>query len=187
MLLGYMILGLAILAAWHFIIDGILAPSALVLTQVRLLKTHRDINSMGQSKVVKLDPKVCHVLRDSTESLGKHIGAYNIVTLYRMTRRFRRDPSFQRQVAHQIEILEGANLPEVQQVKDRLQDFANQALCWNSLGWLIYVPVLLVVVGAYNWISRMLKALIALPEYQWDKFDRGLGNPTSFGNGRKFT
>lgn len=171
MLLTTLFFGLFALAIWHFVVDGILAPSHQFIVKAELLRTIRGLDEVKRACGHDADLRAYRILRRAAESLLRHQSAYSVVSVVQTIGRLSSDPELQRQVAERSEILEGSTHPELRAVRGQIARLARTTLSWNSVGWTIYVIPILVAAAMWRSTHNVIKALLTMPEPQLAKMD----------------
>ena len=170
MFLGILILFLTGAAFLHFIIDGILAPSALMAVRIELCTKAEELDGVHKKSGHSFNKDVFRILRGSLHNLISNMSRYNLTTVAMVKVRYEHDNEFSRDVRERIALIDSCDLSEVKDLRTRLNRLADRILTWNSLGWVIYVVPFIVAAFMYRSTQRGVKVLLALSGPSLEKF-----------------
>ena len=94
MVLGILILALTAGAFLHFIIDGIIAPSAQMSTRIELFTRAEELELIARKNARSFDSKIHEVMRTAVHNLISGMSRYTVVSVGGFVRRYQHDLEF---------------------------------------------------------------------------------------------
>lgn len=169
MLLGLAILGLALLAFVHFVIDGIVAPSEHMLIRCELLHKAHELEELAGRESLPKD--VFIAVRKTIHGLVNHMPRFTLLTVLNIQRDLDHDNSLRHEVEERIAALDRCQLDGLVAIRRRVERLADQTLTWNSAGWMIFVVPVAIAIFMYRSTTRTVNAMLTLPDKELQRFD----------------
>ena len=142
--MSYVILGFALLALFHFIYEGILAPSFRMKLRFDLCALRDELNRLKRDSGAAFDDeRFCH-LHDSLTALIATLHRFDVSTLLAVSQEIGRNPELREKVERRERMLDTCGVPELRDLRRRSLVIATRALAVNHGGWCIYgIPMVL--------------------------------------------
>ncbi len=143
MILGYLIIGLFLFAIFHFIIDGIVAPSEHMISRQKLLEIAAEIKA-NKTNLSHDDKSVANTLFRSANTLIAHMPRYNILNLSKFIYHLKENPELAERARKRSETLNACDNEFLLSKKKGIEREADRVIAWNSMSWMLFiVPIAL--------------------------------------------
>jgi len=157
-MITWMFIALLALALWHFICDGILAPSLRLRIRYRLFAVRDNLRAL-QGQESQVSAEVFHVLHENINTAIELVPALSVSLISTAERVFRDDPDLREWVEARVRIVDSCSIEEVQDVRTRMIALVRDALIVNTAGWLIWV----IPIAGILHLVRSIPKLVVLP------------------------
>jgi hypothetical protein len=162
----YVLVGLAI---FHFIWDGILAPSLRFEIRYKLFKLRDDLRRL---KIEHGDQFSDDIFDQLQKTINNQIGLLhhgNISNLYRAYKKFGNDEGLVVEMMKLDKLIEACQVEEVGKIRDKSVGWGMLGFLVNSGGWAVYIVPPVFIALSYGTIRVFMKKLIGLPEKDIDR------------------
>ena len=160
----YFILGLLLLAGWHFVYESILAPSFRLSLRYELFALRDELRKLKLSHGDELDERHYGFLQDSLNSMIAMLARYDLMTLSLVDREYSRNGEFRKRCEARAKVLDDCRIPDARAIRKRSVKIAVKAFVVNSGGWLVYVLPFVIGKVGYEWLKSRLRLSISLSE-----------------------
>jgi hypothetical protein len=167
--LQIVLLLIAVAAAYHFIYEGILAPSFRLSLRFKLFALRDRVRELKMIHGDQLDSAAFGYLQDSVNTGIRILPDFTFGTLAQAKELLKNHPELRNRLAERDRLLESCRVPEVSQIWKQASGIMEQALFVNSGGWLIYVVPVGLVAAFFGFISSGVKKLLLMPQEQIDQ------------------
>lgn len=176
----YLILWFVLCAVFHFVYEGIVAPSLRCKLRYRFFAVRDTLRRAKVSLGDSLTDDAYVLLQELINNAVVRLPRIELMTLWEVYHRLRSDQSFHKAVkergAQISAILDGCQAREAQQVYDAINKLFDEAFLINSFGWFIYVAppiaVLMLITKVKRLIIRKVKRLLGhaliAPDMEFD-------------------
>jgi len=171
-MLGYLILGLLLLAFCHFIIDGILAPSTRLATRMKVLNDLQALDEARAERPQAVPEPAYRGLRSRLHNFIECMPHYTLCTVVSVHMELRRRPELLEEAKARVKPVEECSDSVFAKIRSRVTGHADRTLTWNTMGWMLYLIPVIVAVTMYRSTHRVVRAILAMPEPQVHRFDR---------------
>ena len=160
----YLIMGLVILAGWHFVYESILAPSLRLSIRFELFALRDELRKLKLSHGSGLDEKHYSFLQDSLNSMIAMLHRYDLMTVSQVDREFSRNSEFRKRCEARAKVLDDCQIPEAKAIRKRSVKIAVKAFAVNSGGWAAYLLPFVIGQIGYASLKSKLRMSISLSE-----------------------
>lgn len=169
-LIAYAIYGLVFVAAFHFVYEAIILPSARLKHRFRLFALRDRLRTL-KAENPRIDDEAFHALDDAISWQMDHLHRLTISFMRKVGRLYESNPAFRDHVAERLAILDRCQLTEFKDIRKDLGDYFTQALTINAGAWFVYlVPIALCVV-CLDKIKEKVRKTTALTNEELDNVD----------------
>lgn len=159
MILSYLIIALFLFAIFHFIIDGIIAPSEHMISRQKLLEISAELKQSKKGYSVN-EREVANSLFRSANNLITNMPRYTILNLSAFLQNLKENPEL-RKKAEEKNLLLDKHANEFLRVKRKdIVREADRVLAWNSMAWMLYVIPVVLVVTFLTGIKKLVDAAV---------------------------
>ncbi|UCE59291.1 MAG: hypothetical protein JSU63_17840 [Phycisphaerales bacterium] len=158
MITAILILVLIVLALWHFVCDGIMAPSLRLRVRYKLFAIRDSLRAL-QSRDSEIGSGVFRMLHENINTAIELVPALSVSLIVKAEQRFREDPELREWVDARVKILDSCPIEEVHVIRDRMNTLVRDALFINAAGWLIW---LVPIAGIFH-LVRSIPKVVVLP------------------------
>lgn len=155
---------LAIVATYHFIYEGIVAPTLRSLLRHRLFVLRDRLRRMNiEGRVSEVDLPLFWYVHDGVNFYLSRLGQLTMTTSSSARRQIRADEELKALIDKRVEALRQCDNREIVKAFMLTSKVIRRAILVNSGGWFIYVvPVLAVLVGIDE-LMNLAKSLVVTP------------------------
>lgn len=160
--MSYIIFTFALLALFHFIYEGILAPSFRMKLRFDLCALQGDLDRLSARQPgAPLEQHYCQ-LRDSVTALIAMLHRFDAATLVVIEQALRSDQLLRERLEARERTLNACDVPEVRELRERFFRIATYAMAVNHGGWSVYgFPIVLAYLGLAR-VRRLIRAAASL-------------------------
>lgn len=159
MILGYLIIALFFFALFHFVVDGILAPTEHMIARQKLLSMAIELKS--QKKYKEKDAKeVSDHLYNSANALIANIPRYTVWNLTRFRRLIAKDERLRQSIFEKRTWIKENSDEFLTQKLRGISKEADRILAWNSMSWALYVLPVIFVLAFLKRIQRVIDSSV---------------------------
>lgn len=158
--LNWIFFGLALLATWHFVYEGILAPSLRMSLRYRIF----ELRDQLRTEMYSDDSEASTILQSQMNTSLQVLSEISISDAYQVRKYIRANPNAQEEARRRMVIVENSANPKLKKLADQLSSIIIRAFVVNTGGWIVYVVPL-----ALSWIllkklRNGVRVLLNLPE-----------------------
>ncbi len=165
----YLLYFLIIIVFYHFIYEGILAPSLRLKLRFDLFKIRDRLRNLKHEDSDVCSDEVFAYLQDSINNGLRMLHKTDLIRLVSIDAKIEKNPVLQKQIQRRREALCAVIDPDVQECMKDLNYVARTALLVNSGGWYIYLVPIALIWSAFDRIKEEVRELLAMPEAQFEK------------------
>jgi hypothetical protein len=160
----YLIYSLVILAAWHFVYDGILLPSFRLKLRYRLFELRDRLRLVKVQERSKLSDEVFSTLQGGINTGLRLLPYTDFHLAKRIDEAIRSDEGLRRRIEQRVASVAACPVEEAKQIYADLQRVAGDAFFANTAGWLIYVLPVILSIFFIQSIKERIQQVISIPE-----------------------
>ncbi len=165
----WLILCLAGIAIYHFVVEAIIAPSFRMGWRYELFGLRDQLRRLKLEYPTKVSDDVFEIMQRNLNNAITLLHTVNINLLVKMENELASNAELAAQVREQQELIENCQIPEIEKINHQIVMILNRALRINHLGWAIYLfPIIGLWVYA-NKAVRTIKSALAMPESEIEK------------------
>ena len=160
-MIAWLILIAAVLCLWHFVWEGIVAPSLRMQIRDRIFALRDEL----RNRIIDGDPasadRAFDYLQEIMNTSIVYLSAADPVSLYMAKRAFARDENFRLESEKRLQVIEANDV--ARDISKRLNRLYGDAFLVNSGGWFIYLIPLLLTLVLFSTIIDFFRQILALP------------------------
>lgn len=160
---------LIVFAAFHFIYEGIIAPSLRFNLRFKLFGLRDDLRRLKVGKGGELSDEVFNVMQGVINNTITLLHRTNLDLIVRAEIDLEEDAALRKRVQKRRELLDACPLEEVQRIRKEAGTAMYRAVLINSGGWFVYIVPVFVLIGCASRVQSFVKASLTMPEYEVDR------------------
>jgi hypothetical protein len=169
MWLIWLILVGALYAVFHFVWEGILAPSQRMMKRFDLFKMRDDLRSLKLEHPEMTD-EAYRLVEDAIHTGVKMLYFVDVFFLLKIEAHMRNDPELKERVTKRRAIVKNDPMAEeLDGVMDRLRTAMQRAAVLNSGGWLLYLIPIAAVCLLFKGLVSSIMTLLYVPQFELNK------------------
>ena len=162
---------LCALAAWHFLADGILAPTLRMSLRNKLFAQRDQIRYiLCSAKLSKAELRAAKHVEDSICNFINSLHRINLITVYRFNQFVKENPKVKTYIKQDYSELVSDSSEEIKKVIINVGKIYSDAMFINSVGWFIYLIPIVVGMASVEIIRDTGKRLVITPIKDINKF-----------------
>lgn len=165
----WFIVALIVIAAWHAVYEGIVAPTARMRLRFYMFEIRDDLRLLKIQAPGRVSDEAFQMLEESINNAIKLMARITLSEVSAASRELGNDPHLEASVEKRLGILDSCEFEEFQHLRMRSAQIFMIALVVNSGGWAVYVVPVLAPVLFYNRVISKLRHLMSLPGYRVDQ------------------
>jgi hypothetical protein len=162
--MSYFLAALIVLIAWHFVYEGILAPSLRLKLRFELFALRDELRLLKVSCGSSLDDKHFHYLQDSINAMISLLPRIDLSTLVAAQSEFERNKEFRAHCEARSKVLDDCNIPQARDLRRKSLRLVGVVLGVNSGGWAIFVLPVIGCIGSFQVLKSRIRLVASLPE-----------------------
>lgn len=151
-----------IIATWHFIYEGIIAPSIRLHLRNKLFALRDEIRAIHLNDIAKQDRQAFWFVHDGINNLLNRLPALTLERSSKLKRAYSMNPALGKALDAHIEKVRSARDPAILDVFNRTNKVIIMVLVTNAGGWLIYIVPIGIVVALAGKVKRLTAKLSRL-------------------------
>lgn len=164
-LLTYTIIICAILAIFHFIYDGIIAPTIRISLKNKLFSIKNELLRLEERKdLTNNERKSLKYVIASTEILIKKMNNITISEFVKVKSSLNDSSLLHKEASGKIDFITKYSCPETIKAFDQSAEIFVRALIVNSGGWLIYIIPIYVILKPFKILSKKLNKVFSISD-----------------------
>ncbi len=156
----WLFFAIVILTVWHYLWDGILAPSFRAQYRFELFALRDRVRSMRCAG--EIDSAHFRFLEDSLNTAVQILPAITMSALSESRRAIQADAALGRRIDERLAYIEQSPNPEVRELFGQAARVIYRAFMTNSGGWYIFLIPALAITIPVNAVSTLVEKLVAL-------------------------
>ncbi|NYT59413.1 hypothetical protein H0A65_10830 [Alcaligenaceae bacterium] len=162
------IIGFAI-ATWHFIYEGIVAPSIRLHLRNELFKLRDELRAAKHDGLAADDEAAFWFVHDGINNFLNRLSALTIDRSRRLHHIYMTDEEVRATLEKHLQKVLNAQNATIRSVFDRTNDVIGKAMVTNFGGWFIYIIPLAIVIALAGSIGKAAKGMLLVPTAALDK------------------
>jgi hypothetical protein len=154
-----------LLVLWHFVIEGIIAPSTRATIRLRLFALRDELRRLRLNGAATEDEfEEAQRIINNTIRLAPSIDAFMLV---QWEMKLKADKEFAERVERRRLNFEKTASEEVKKLVKKAYMIGGDAVRVNSMGWVVYLVPLFIGVAIWKRISREVTNMTSATEHEW--------------------
>jgi hypothetical protein len=176
--MSYFLIIFLLLCAYHFILDGIIAPSFRLSIRYKLFALRDELRRVKIEQGEKLDDSVFQI---SDEAMCRSINNLSNLTIYSLfmnKKHIKANENLRQELNQRISKIENCKNLRIKELNDRAAVYSAKALLVNSWAWALYlfpiVIVLLILIQLGFFVFKMnswVRDLCFSPNREFDQLN----------------
>lgn len=160
---------LVALAFFHFVYEGIIAPSLRFDLRFRLFALRDELRAAKLRHPHEVDGEAFHYLQRSINNTLRHMGFVSLKMVFSVRHLTDRDQEIMERLERVHRKIDNCPVVEVKAIRDRYRWLIGYAFLVNSGGWAIYLLPVIVGVVFFSSILTLSLKILALPEREIER------------------
>lgn len=152
---------LIILAFWHFLWEGVLAPGFRQHARYRLFTLRDELRSLYMDK--RIPKNIYHAMQRLLNNAIDRPSKIDLLALYSASKDLQ-DPEIRAEVESEVkklhDAIQDAGCEELVKIRTKSHRYFGILLLVNCGSWLFYVIPLLLLVSAFSWVSVVVRDVL---------------------------
>lgn len=151
------------LAVWHFLCEGILAPSARMILRNRLFALRDQVRHIHIERGGnRMAPDIA-LLHDGINRFLPRLKQITPLLLHDIDSAYRTDPEVRAIVQSHQQIIESAADPRIKEIVSQINGVLTKAVIANTAGWMVYLLPIGIVFVCFSRLTRLAAELFMTP------------------------
>lgn len=158
---------LIIAAVYHFVWEGILAPSFRFGLRFELFQLRDEVRWLHHKEPQDCTEEVFMCIQGTINNGIRILPKTDITLIRNVERAVEDDDGLRRRIEKRRELMNSCINPEIRELERRIGKITKLALLINTGGWLIYVVPILLVLVCFGWFKTLvgkLRDALLVPE-----------------------
>lgn len=164
-----LVLVLFALALFHFIYDGIIAPSIRMNLRYRLFKLRDELRALKSLRGAEIDTELYEFAEGSLNSTVKYLHRIDAGMAFSAWNAIQHDEGLRNRSEHINQLFDACSVEEVKKIRHKTLEVINYALLTNLGAWGLYLTPVALALLAYSGIASAVKKALSLPETDVDR------------------
>lgn len=160
----YIILLMLFVATFHFIYEGIVAPSLRMKLRNKLFALRDELRSIKILGLAKDDEQAFWLVHEGINSYINRLPNLTIYGRHKAMAAYREDAELRTRVEKRLEVLTRCKNKAITDVLDRVTLVVEEAFLINMGGTFIYIVPAAMVIATLGSLKRLAKSLVLTPE-----------------------
>ncbi|MFO0940062.1 MAG: hypothetical protein U0930_04780 [Pirellulales bacterium] len=158
--LSWVLVGLILAAMWHFLYDGIIAPSIRLHMRYSVFALRDELR-----REMTVDNSESLLILQSAMNISLRVmSEFSISDAFMLKRYLAENPEVRDEVLRRSKVVESCTNQKVQDISKRLNRVLRAAFVVNTGGWAIYIVPLIVALALFRKIKSITISMLNLPE-----------------------
>lgn len=158
-----------VLAIWHYVYDGIIAPSIRQHLRNQLFALRDELREIRESDLSKDDQAAFWFVHNGINNFLNRLPGLTIDRSRKIQSAVERDKERERIFAEHLGKVLNAENPVIRSVFERTNQVLRRAMMTNSGGWFVYLVPIGICFALMGTLSRIAKHLLLAPTASIDK------------------
>lgn len=167
----WLLLFLVAMAFYHFIYEGIIAPSVRLNLRFKLFRLRDRLRELCENDRELLTTYVYSIAEESINSAIKALPRFNFGMLVKAERSIQQDENLREEMLRRVAAIDGSDCEEVKHIMNDTNSTLMAAFLVNVAGWVPYLIPVVIFSIVYGRISKMIRDLLTLPSGSIDMFE----------------
>ena len=161
--MSYLFIIAMVLAAWHFIYDGIILPSIRLMLKNRLFEIRDRLRTHKIKSGNNIDINAFNIVHSGVNNIISRVSHIDIQTNFKIKQALKDNPDLLDKLKKRIDTISSCKDEELKSIFKETNSVVRMAFLANTGGWFIYLlPVALIFVFIKK-LSLMAKGIVVLP------------------------
>ena len=163
--MSYILLGIILLAIWHFIYENILAPSLRLHLRNELFALRDELRKLHMQGVITSpeDVKVFNFIHNNINIFLKTLSELSLVTYIHVKKYLEANESYTKSLQERLKLIESSKNKEMLSIFKNGCFIAHKAFLINSGGWAIYIFPIFICWLFYKRLQEVITKLFVTP------------------------
>ncbi len=163
-ILSHTIIFLLLATVWHFVYEGVIAPTARFHLRNELFALRDGVRYQMVSKNLKdFERESVLFFHDGISQCIHFLSELNIVMLFETNKILVRDNTFKKEVEKRSKALEKIENTNIVEALKKANSLVRKAILWNSGSWIIYILPIAICLWYYEILKRLSSQILSMP------------------------
>lgn len=154
------------LAVWHFIYEGIIAPSLRMVLRHKMFRLRDDVRRLRADYPDQVSEEVFSLMQSLINNAITLVHQINFIVLLR----FKKDEVIDHRIDDRNRLIAECPKDEIREIREKAATYLAIAFGINHGGWVIYLVPILIILICSRTIWRWITAASILPDEEIDKY-----------------
>lgn len=175
-IVSWMVFFLVLATMFHFIYEGIVAPSLRMHLRYKLFALRDELREMLANSEVPVD--VYQAFQTQLNTAISTMPNLHLSSLFQSYRAFRADPELSKEMEDERALMRACQNERFKEMQSRFSRISTAVLLTNSAGFLMWVVPAVYVAVCFGKIKRLTLKTLQLPQSRFEHF---YGQPRNAG------
>ncbi|WP_368647982.1 hypothetical protein [Castellaniella ginsengisoli] len=158
-----------VIATWHFIYEGIIAPSIRLHLRNELFKLRDELRAEKNKDLTAEDEAAFWFVHDGINNFLNRLSGLTIERSRRLYHEYINDQEARTTLDNHMQKVMSVENSAIRSVFDRTNHVIHKAMLTNAGGWFIYIIPLAIVMALAGSIARAAKGMLLTPTAALEK------------------
>ncbi len=163
---AWMLVAVALLSAWHYVWDGIIAPSLRAEYRFKLFALRDRLRELKYQE--RIDVDLFEFLEESINTTIRFLPSFSIASLAESRRMIEHDPELSRRIEERLNRVQQSSNPEIKSILLGIVDIGYRTLTANSGSWYAFLIPLAGAIIPIRFAQYWVERFVALTEKEID-------------------
>ena len=159
-----------LICLWHFIYEGIVAPSIRIKLRNRLFAIRDELRSMVIDGVSQDDQEPLHFVHDGVNNFIDRLPNLTLANTRRMELDYRSNPDLEKTVRAHFELIKSSKNEKIKSAFESTNDIIGIAIIANAGAWFVYLIPLACLAFTMRQMTKFVGQLVMTPSKEVDRF-----------------
>ena len=160
----YFILVILFIATFHFVYEGILAPSLRMALRNHLFSIRDELRCIKIGGLAEVDEKAFWLVHEGINSYINRLPYLTIHGRRSAMEAYRNDADLRARVEKRIEVMTACQNKEITRIFEKASLVVEEAFIVNMGGTFVYIIPIAILVGTLGSLKRLAQSLVLTPE-----------------------
>lgn len=165
-----LILLFLIAATWHFVYEGIIAPSIRLHLRNRLFVLRDELRLAHIDGISQIDEKAFWFVHNGINNFLNRLPSLTLERARALAYEYEKNTKLRHILEEHVNAVKRSNNQRILEVFQKTNSVIELAIITNMGGWFIYIVPIALVLSAMNKLSRLASELVVAPSKDVERF-----------------
>jgi len=167
--LSNLIIGLSLLAVWHFMYEAIIAPTLRLGLRNRLFALRDELRKAKIEGISLKDEDAFYFVHEGVNNFINRLPSLTVILAVKLNREYQVNQKLRTVMDGHLKAVQTAKNETIKCVFEKTNDVVVKAFWVNTGGWLIYIVPIVVVLYFMKRITQVISELLVTPSREMER------------------